>query len=217
MKRRFFLGLVAGAALVYALGTGPAAAAPFDQAAKQFVASLAPKAATLLTKRELSQAQRARNLFAFIDDVVDVPTIARFTLGRYWRKATEEQRAEFIDVFRQYIALSVIDRIGRMAGAAIDIQKVVPVKASPKNKDVLVICRVRLAEDRSMGVVWRVRDTRRGPKLVDVIVDGISMAVVQREEFGSVLRTGGGDVGSFIVALREKTAQAGPMVADIQE
>ena len=89
----------------------------------------------------------------------------------------------------------------------------VPVKAS-KAKDVLVICRIDIGQGRSLAVVWRVRKTEAGPRLVDVIVDGISMAVVQREEFASVIRAQDGNIGSFLTALREKTGGAAAMVAE---
>ena len=214
MKKRSILKIFTVAAIGAMALAGPARAGSFDAEATRFVGSLGAKTAVLVDNEDAnSEAERAQKLFRFVDNVVDIPAIARFTMGRYWRQASEQQRAEFKKLFRGYVAYSVADRIKALAGASIKVQKVVPVKAS-KAKDVLVICRIDIGRGRSLAVVWRVRKTKAGPRLVDVIVDGISMAVVQREEFASVIRAQDGNIGSFLTALREKTGGAAAMVAE---
>ena len=215
MKTRVITTIFAIAARAAMAVPGSAAAGSFERQAERFIGDLgASTESALANNASLSPAERSDKLNAFIDGIVDVPTIARFTMGRHWRRASEQQRADFTALFRNYLASSVSDRIAQLANAAIEIQKVVPVKASRSN-DVLVMCRIAMSKGRSsLGIVWRVRETAAGPRLVDVIVDGISMAVVQREEFASVLSANNGDIGSFIAALREKTEEAGRMVAE---
>ncbi len=214
MRKRIIVGIFTLAAVGAMALAGPARAGSFDNEAKRFVGSLGDKTAVMIRNESTeSEAERAQKLYGFVDNIVDVPAIARFTLGRYWRQASEQQRAEFMKLFRGYVAYSVADRIKALAGASIKVQKVVPVKAS-KAKDVLVICRIAIRQGQSLAVVWRVRKTEAGPRLVDVIVDGISMAVVQREEFASVIRAQEGNIGTFLAALREKTGGAAAMVAE---
>ena len=216
MKKRLILGIFTLAAIGAMALAGPTRAGSFDSEAKRFVGNLGAKTAVLVGDEGAeSEAERVRKLYGFVDNVVDVPAIARFTMGRYWRQASEQQRVEFVKLFRGYVAFSVADRIKALADASIKVQKVIPVKAS-KARDVLVICRIEMRQGRSLAVVWRVRKTEAGPRLVDVIVDGISMAVVQREEFASVLRAKQGDIGTFLAALREKTGGAAAMVAERQ-
>lgn len=196
---------------------GPARADTFEREAERFVAGLGDLTAEIAeAEKNGTEAQRREKVYAFIDKVVDVPAIARFTMGRYWRKADARQRSEFTNLFRNYIALSLAGRITHLAGASFDIRKVLPVKAS-KARDVLVICRLELRQGRSLDIVWRVRKTKTGPRLVDVIVDGISMSVVQREEFASVLNAGDGVIDTFLAELRTKTEGAGHMVAERQD
>lgn len=217
MKKRLILKIFTLAAIGAMAFAGPARAGSFETEATQFVGSLGVKTVALVGDGVAeTETERDKRLYGFVDHVVDVETIGRFTMGRYWRQATEPQRAEFLKLFRSYVASSVADRIKSLAGASIKVQKVVPVKAS-KAKDVLVICTIEMRQGRSLGVVWRVRKTEAGPRLVDVIVNGISMAVVQREEFASVLSAQEGDIGSFLTALREKTGDAGSMVAERQD
>ncbi len=215
MRKRIIVGIFTLAAVGALALASPARAGSFDSEAKRFVGSLGDKTAVMIRDESTeSEAERVQKLYGFVDDVVDVPAIARFTLGRYWRRASEQQRAEFMELFRGYVAFSVADRIKALAGAAITVQKVIPVKAS-KARDVLVICRIEIRQGRSLAVVWRVRKTEAGPRLVDVIVEGVSMAVVQREEFASVIRAKEGNIGTFLAALREKTGTAS-MVAGRQ-
>ncbi len=216
MKKRIILGIFTLAAIGVMVLAGPAGAGSFDGEAKRFVGSLGAKTAVMIGNQDTeTEAEHVRKLYDFVDNVVDVPAIARFTMGRYWRQASERQRTEFMELFRGYLAFSVADRIKALAGASIKIEKVIPVKAS-KAKDVLVICRIEIRKGRSLAVVWRVRETKAGPRLVDVIVEGISMAVVQREEFASVIRAQEGNIGSFLAALREKTGGPAAMVAERQ-
>ena len=215
MKNRLFAVILGLAALGLASDPGAARASSFDREAERFVADLcAATSVAFAGDTGRSRAERNRKLYEFMDSVVDVRAIARFTIGRHWNQASPRQRAEFTALFRDFLAHSVLGRIAQLADASVDVQKVVPVKAS-KSGDVLVVSRIRIAKrSSSLGVVWRVRKTKAGPKLVDVMVAGISMAVLQREEYASFLRANGGDVDTIIAALRDKTDRAVQLVAE---
>jgi phospholipid transport system substrate-binding protein len=215
MNNRLFAVILGLAALGLASDPGAARASSFDREAERFVGGLgAATSAAFSSNTGRSQAERDRTLYAFMDSFVDVPAIARFTIGHHWNQASPRQRAEFTALFRGFLAHSVLGRISQLAGASIDVQKVVPVKAV-KSRDVLVVSRITITKrSSSLGVVWRVRKTKAGPKLVDVMVAGISMAVLQREEYASFLRANGGDVDTIIAALRDKTDRAVQLVAE---
>ncbi len=214
MINRLFAVILGLAALGVVSDPATARAGSFDREATRFVVGLsAATSAAFAGDAGRSRAERSRALYQFIDSIVDVRTIARFTMGGHWSQASPRQRAELTTLFRDFLARTVSGRISRLGGAPIEVQKVVPVKAS-KSGDVLVVSRIAIAKRRApLVVVWRVRKTKAGPRLVDVIVAGISMAAVQREEYASFLRANGGDVGAIIAALREKTDQAVQMVA----
>ena len=214
MINRLFAVILGLAALGMVSDPATARAGSFDREATRFVVGLsAATSAAFAGDAGRSRAERSRALYQFIDSIVDVRAIARFTVGRHWRQASPPQRAEFTALFRDLLAHSVSRRISQLAGGSIDVRKVVPVKAS-KSRDVLVVSRIRFAgRSAPLSVVWRVRETKAGPRLVDVIFAGISMASVQREEYGSFLRANGDDFGAIIAALREKTDQAVQMVA----
>jgi len=112
MVRRCFLT----AALVLVAGAfAPAipAAAAADPAA--LISNLGSRALEVLGK-DANQSQRVARFRELLREDFDVPGIARFVLGRYWNTATEEQRAEYVKLFEDYIALAYSTRLAEYTG-----------------------------------------------------------------------------------------------------
>src|SRR5260370_11352909 len=104
------------AALVRAGGAfAPAipAAAAADPAA--LISNLGSRALEVLGK-DATQSQRAARFRELLREDFDVPAIARFVLGRYWNTATEEQRAEYVKLFEDYITLAYSTRLAAYTG-----------------------------------------------------------------------------------------------------
>ena len=73
-----------------------------------------------------------------------------------------------------------------------------------KGGDKLVASEIILKDGRTIPVHWRVRD-KKGHLIVDVLVEGISMAITQRDEFSSIISQNGGRVDGLLIALRNRT------------
>jgi phospholipid transport system substrate-binding protein len=112
MMRRSFL-TVALIVLTGALAPAIPAAAAADPAA--MISNLGSRALEVLGK-DATQPQRAARFRELLREDFDVPGIGRFVLGRYWNTATEEQRAEFIKLFEDYIALAYATRLAEYSG-----------------------------------------------------------------------------------------------------
>jgi phospholipid transport system substrate-binding protein len=135
----------------------------------------------------------------------DVPGIARFVLGRYWNIATEQQRAEFVKLFEDYIALAYSTRLAEYTGETFKV-----VGSRPDADGAIVTSQIlRPAGAAPVKLDWRVTGRDGAYKISDVAVDGISMAVTQRSEFASVIQHNGGQVQGLLTMLRDKTAGAG--------
>jgi phospholipid transport system substrate-binding protein len=112
MMRRSFL--IAGLILVaYSAGVTTPATAAADPAA--LISTLGNQALAVLGKGT-PPSQRVARFRELLREDFDVPGIARFVLGRYWNLATEEQRAEFVRVFEEYVALAYSTRLAEYAG-----------------------------------------------------------------------------------------------------
>jgi len=182
------------------LPSRPAAAA--DPAA--VVTSLGNEALKVLGKNVDPNLRVARFRQLFSADF-DVPGIARFVLGRYWRVATPAQQQEFLKLFTDYIALAYSNRLAEYSGETL---RVTGSRPAPDGE--LVSSEIVRANGQPPArVEWLLTPQDGAYKISDVIVEGVSMAVTQRSEFASVIQRNGGQVEGLITALRQKTEGAG--------
>lgn len=201
MIRRWFL---IGACVLFVgilISPGPAAAAA-DPAA--VITSLGNQALEVLGNNVDPKLRVARFRQLFSEDF-DVPGIARFVLGRYWRIATEPQQREFVKLFADYIALAYSNRLAEYSGETL---RVTGSRPAPDGSVVSSEI-VRPNGAPPAKVDWVLTPHDGAYKISDVVVEGVSMAVTQRSEFASVIQRNGGQVQGLITALRQKTEAAG--------
>jgi phospholipid transport system substrate-binding protein len=201
MKRRVVL--IGGCILALAQVLPPLLAAAADPAA--VITSLGNEALKVLGKNVDPNLRVARFRELFRRDF-DVPGIARFVLGRYWRLATPAQQQEYVTLFTDYIALVYADRLAEYAGATL---RVIGSRPAPDGELVSTEI-IRAAGQAPAHLDWLLTPQNGTYKITDVIVDGVSMAVTQRSEFASVIQRNGGQVQGLITALRQKIASTGP-------
>lgn len=185
------------AAFVLSVGAGSALAAP-DPAAfintlgNQALAALGP--ATSPQRRALAFRSLFRRDF-------DVPQIARFVLGRYWRVATPVQQREFVRLFENYIAMAYSTRLSEYAG-----ERLVVTGSRFISGGAVVASQVPRENGQPVSIEWHLARYGDTYKIDDVVVGGISMAVTQRSEFAAVIQRNGGEVEGLLETLRAKTA-----------
>jgi phospholipid transport system substrate-binding protein len=201
MMRRLFYIAVCFLVVAMLVPARPAAAAA-DPAA--VITSLGNEALKVLGKNVAPNLRVARFRQLFSEDF-DVPGIARFVLGRYWRLATPTQQQEFIKAFTDYIALAYSNRLAEYSGETL---RVTGSRPAPDGELVSSEI-VRTNGQPPARVDWLLTPHSDAYKINDVIVEGVSMAVTQRSEFASVIQRNGGQVQGLITALRQKTESAG--------
>jgi phospholipid transport system substrate-binding protein len=178
------------------------AAAEADPAA--LITDLGNRALEVLGKN-VSPRQREARFRQLFDQDFDVPAIAHFVLGRYWRTATRAEQQEFVRLFGAYTALAYSNRLAQYSGETLRV-----LGSRPELDGSIVSSEiVRTNGAPPAKVDWRLRSNDGTYKITDVIVDGISMAVTQRSEFASVIQRHGGEVEGLLTLLRQKTAGAG--------
>jgi len=179
-----------GIAQPHAAGKGPASV---------LVSNLGDKAITVLRAKELSAQQREREFDSLLNSGFDLPFLGRFVLGRHWRRASAHQRAEFQQVFRTYVIKTYSSRLGGYSGETL---RVVSERVAGK-KDVLVFATIGRPQGPPIKTSWRVRATGGNYRIIDVMVEGISMAVTQRDEFSAFIRRNG--LKKLIARLKSRT------------
>jgi phospholipid transport system substrate-binding protein len=200
-------------ALAAALAAAPIAAAVLfpapaeaqrarDASAEAFLQAQAQRAIGILANRSLSRPEKTAQFRAFVDQVVDVPRVTTFVLGKYARVASPAQRAQFAQVFRAYASGVYERRLGDYGGERVQVTG----SAVRRPGDVVVTTLISGGElSKPETVRWRLVRAGASWRVVDVEVRGVYLAVTQQADFTSTLDNAGGDINVLINQLRRQT------------
>lgn len=201
MSRRFLIA--AFAVSLSLLAAVVPARADTNADARAFIQRLADTAMNTVAVKGLSDDERARRFRTLFVDTFDLPEIGKLVLGRYWRVATPEQQQEFLHLFEEIQVYTWTKRFKDYSGETLDILNV----ALEGETDVLVDSRIKRERLDPINVAWRVRKSGEGFKVLDIKVEGASMAFTHRSEYASVIQGAGGQVEGLLAAMRKKVAQ----------
>jgi phospholipid transport system substrate-binding protein len=203
LTRRHFL---TGAALLALSGwaaLNPVFAQSADSGAGAFIQKLGNEAINSFANKSQPKPAALAKFKQLLNDGFDVPYIGRWVLGRYWNQASPEQQTEYQRLFEQLIVKTYAERFVEYSGETFKITGTRP----EGETDTMVTTQVIRPAGPPVAVDWRVRKRDGGYKIIDVVVEGVSMGVTQRQEFASVIQSNGGKIDGLIQALRQKTAQ----------
>ena len=168
--------------------------------AEKFVNNVADRGIGFLSSTKMSQTRKQAAFHKLLKDSFDIKTIARFSMGRYWREASDAERREYNKLFEAMIVDVYSSRFGEYNGEKLMVKD----SRAQGKRDILVSSAIVPANGQEIEVDWRVRYKDGRYKVVDVIVEGVSMAVTQRSDFSSVIQRGGGKVEVLLAHLRQK-------------
>jgi phospholipid transport system substrate-binding protein len=190
--------------LVGVLAPVPPAAAAEDilVEASAFVQSLDSKAIAIISGKDLDNADRERSFHAMFVSSFDVPAIGRFVLGRYWRTTTEAQKAEFLSLFEDMIVKTYSRRFTAYKGEQFTITG-----ARADGDSAMVASAFAQPNGSHVKIDWRVIKTQGRLKIVDVMVEGVSMSLTQQQEFGAVIQRNGGQLDGLLATMRDRAQQ----------
>ena len=204
LTRRLFL-VCAALLAVSSWAVRPAAAQSADPGATAFIQKLGNETVATFSNKSLSRDQAVQRFRSLLYQGFDVPYIGRWVLGRYWNSATPQQHDEYQKLFEQLIVSTYADRFVEYSGETFRITGSRPEGES----DTMVTTQIVRPNGPPVNVDWRVRKRDGTYKIIDVVVEGVSMGVTQRQEFASVISQNGGQVQGLIQALRQKVGQRG--------
>lgn len=180
--------------------TAPAAMATNPEAAAQFIDRLGKHAFATLQQANMTLAQREEAFGRILYNGFDLDLIGRFVLGKYWRQATAEQQAEYLEAFGVFVIKTYARRLGGFSGQTFSI---IGTTVTGDKGDVLVETQIERPSGPPIAAAWRVRDNGGNLRIIDVVVEGVSMAVTQRQEFASVTQRSG--IEGLVQVLRAQT------------
>jgi phospholipid transport system substrate-binding protein len=181
----------------------PGVSSDQDKAAGAFLESLTHDVFTKLDDTSLSQTEKERDLRNLFRQNFDVPAISRFVLGKHWRGASTAERQDFVDAFEEMNTRQFLTMVGEFSQEMFSVVKVQEDAAKPSLS--LVSTKIAQSEGEPISAVWRVRNNDSQYKILDIVVEGVSMAITLRHEYGTVVRSDG--VDGLIAIMREKNAE----------
>ena len=183
-----FMPMLVAAAIVFAaFGRIPAGSATELQQAEDFINDLGVKLAAILSASEGNAADREQTCRDLMSTGIGFDVIGRFVLGRNWRKATPTQRENYQKMFKSYVLSTYTRRFVPFRNVGF---KIIKSQKSGK-RDAIVKTLLRRPKEKDIQADWRVRTVKGIPKIVDVMIGGISMAVTQRQDFAAVVKKSG--------------------------
>ncbi len=172
-----------------------------------FIDKLGEAALQSLTAEDLNSEERRNRFRDLLNRSFNVPGIGRFVLGRYWNQATEEERQEYLNLFEELIVRTYADRFSEYSGEKFAVAKVL--RDTERPKYATVFSSIQRPGGQLVRVDWRVRQEEdESWRVVDIVIEGVSMSVTQRSEFASVIESKGGTMKGLIDTLRQKVQGA---------
>lgn len=172
-----------------------------------FIQSLADQALVALRDEAVSLEEREKRFQQLLEEGFAMALIGRFVVGRYWKSMSPNQQVEYQQLFSTWILKSYAARLGGYTGQEFKIDRTV--KAG--EKDVYVRTLIQQPSSAPLRADWRVRRFNEQYKVIDIVVEGVSMLSTQRAEYTAVLRRHGpeGLIEALQTRLTKFPAKAG--------
>ena len=170
---------------------------------QEFAAGLANEVITKVAKSGVSDEHRAQEFRSLFVKNFDIPAISRFVTGRFWKPATPEQQKEFLKLFEDTNVITWSRRFKEYSS-----QKVEIVGASKPDEGGVITIESKILQPNNAAPVvllWRVMKHADDFKVVDLVIEGLSMAMTHQSDYRSILQKDGMD--GLLKALQQKLTQ----------
>ena len=167
---------------------------------KQFIQEIVDEAKEILVDSN-SDKYKSDKLTEIALVTVDINGVGFYTLGSYRKDLTEEQKKEYTILFKKYFLKTFVSRLTDYSEPKIDV-----VSAEKKNEKYTIVSSILLATEKraEVKIDWRVytKDPDK-PLIRDLIIEGLSLARTQKEEFSSIIESNDGDINALFNKLKE--------------
>ena len=167
-----------------------------------YVMEMTTTAINTLTDKSISQNEKESQFGKLFDKNFDIPSISRFVLGKYWKQASLDQKKNFIKAFRNYVVKTYSSRFNEYSGEKLKLVNY----ENEKNPKIFLVHTILERQDAPViKVDWRIGKKKDRFVILDIIIEGISLAITQRSEFVSVIDQNEGSIDQLISLLKERT------------
>ena len=165
-----------------------------------FINDITDRASNILSSEDTREV-KIQELIKIGENSVDIDGIGFYTLGKHRKSLNDNQKDEFKKIFREYFLKSFSTRLVEYKEA-----KIVVISENVKNEKYTIVKSKLLATSNrpEVAIDWRVytKDPSK-PLIRDLIIEGLSLARTQREEFNSIITNNDGDISALFTSLKE--------------
>ena len=174
-------------------------------ASTEFVQDLADRAIDTLTADGQTAETRRVQFRDLFREGFAIKGIARYVLGSSWSSASNADRTEYLTLFEDVIVTTWADRFSNFSGQKFTVVNAVDASSANMSEHVAIIRSVFFTDPQTpIHIDWRVASRGDLFKITDVVVEGVSMANTQRDEFSSVIASNSGEISALLDILRNK-------------
>ena len=197
------LGMVFGWGLPAEAGDS-AAEADWAAAPRALVAKTVDEVLGVLETPDLNDAQRRAQIETIAFSVFDFSTTSKLVLARNWKKLSKPQRVEFVEEFKKYLSRNYGSRFERYEKAEVEVLNA---RVEPR-RDVTVFTQIVGSQYDGITMNYRLRFRQEQWKVIDIVIEGVSMLANFRAQFAEVVSREG--VDGLLEAMRSRNADALP-------
>ena len=165
-----------------------------------FVQETADRASEALNKRQ-SKEEKMEILKTIAKETVDMRGIGFYSLGKYRKNMSDQQKEEYLEVFTKYFLKTFSSRLAQYSDP-----KIIVNSQKKLNDKYTMVSSVLIATDDKpeVKIDWRVvTKDPNNPLIIDLIIEGVSLAKVQKEEFYSIIQSNDGDINALFKNLEK--------------
>ena len=165
-----------------------------------FVQSTVNRASQVLSDN-LSKDQKIKELKSIAAESVDIRGIAMYALGSYRKVLSEDQKQEYDALFEQYFLMTFSSRLAEYSNPEIEVKS-----KEILNKNYTMVSSLLVATEQrpEINIDWRIYTKNPNDlKIRDLIIEGLSLARTQKEEFSSIIQSNDGDINALLNSLKK--------------
>ena len=172
----------------------------FSLEPEEFVQSVVNQASLILAKN-FTKEQKIEKLKSIAEETVDIRGIGFYSLGAHRKNLSDDKKKEYLDIFKEYFLKSFSSRLAEYTDPKIRV-----VSQKKLNEKYTMVSSILLAtkEKPEVKIDWRiVTKNPDKPLIIDVVIEGVSLAKVQKEEFNSIIQSNDGEINALLTSLKE--------------
>ena len=200
MKKNFFIVVF----FVFITFTFSNKSNAYSSDPEQFISEVVDETKKILVDSNSKEFKTAK-LSEIALKVVDIKGVGYYSLGNYRKKLTDDQLEQYMALFEKYFLKSFTSRLSDYSEPKIEV-----LSAEVMNPKYTIVRSLLLATDKKPAVTidWRVYTKNPDRPLIrDLIIEGLSLARTQKEEFASVIESNNGDITKLFITLKEFIAK----------